>query len=357
MSLLNDALRKKNKEADQFASKGYPYHNEPPGRQRHHIKTYTFPILFALACACIGLMVWDMLFPVGSLPSRAATAAGRGMADIPVPVTGERNEQKMGDVQLSTVERQALSEGGAKGSVSKKLTDVPVIPVSPREDGAHKIKVPKAPQNAREKPEAMENPISQKPEDAFFKKALAYHQRENFPRAIQMYQEVLRKNPNHYDACFNLAAVYLTQHEFDQAYPILFRLHDSHAENPEILLNLAIAEMGRGRPQQAIIHLDAAASMKVNPEFEICYHKAIAYNRLKDFKKAEAWYIKAKKIRPAHPPLLFNMALLYDKQNQYDRALKYYEMFLKYRDKTSVSEQKKIRSRIKAIQIYRVRLS
>ena len=189
-------------------------------------------------------------------------------------------------------------------------------------------------------------------EAPFYLKAVSYHKRNELGKAIQMYQEVLRKNPEHYEALFNLASVYLKVSSFSEAYNILQKLHELDPENAQILLNLAIAEIGLGRPQKAISYLNDSDALKDKPQFEICFHKGVAMSKLHMLNEAEIWYKRAEELNPSHSRLLFNMALLYDKLQRYKEALRYYGAFLKNEGEPSVHEKRDVENRINAIRVY-----
>jgi tetratricopeptide (TPR) repeat protein len=167
--------------------------------------------------------------------------------------------------------------------------------------------------------------------------------------------EVLKKNPEHYDALFNLASIYLKTSAFSEAYPLLQKLMNHDPENPQILVNMAVAEIGLGRPNKAISYLDRADRLKDAPRFEIYFHRGVALSHLKKLDEAMTCYKKAEELHPNDHRLLFNMAVACDKLERYDGALTYYERFLRRGGPSSPDERKEVEARIRVLKLYMAR--
>jgi tetratricopeptide (TPR) repeat protein len=122
--------------------------------------------------------------------------------------------------------------------------------------------------------------------------------------------------------------------------------------NPDILVNLAIVELGFGNPAEAIDLLDMAAKQYEGPKFEIFFHRAAALSRLGRLEEARISYKKAKELNPRHSTLFFNLAVLCDKLHKYNEAVDYYQTFLRLDDKLPDHEKKDIEGRIRSLQAY-----
>jgi tetratricopeptide (TPR) repeat protein len=83
-----------------------------------------------------------------------------------------------------------------------------------------------------------------------YEKARAYHRQTRLQEAIGMYREVLKIEPGHFDAAFNLSSAYLQTQAFDQAYAIAADLYLRAPDDPQVMLNLAVAQIGCGRPRR-----------------------------------------------------------------------------------------------------------
>ena len=189
-------------------------------------------------------------------------------------------------------------------------------------------------------------------EKHFFQKALRYHRQGKFNLAIQMYHLVLKVNPDHLDALLNLSSAYIQIKAYSEAYPKLNKLRTLDAYNPDVLLNLAITEIGLGRPAEAMKLLDQASIQFDQPIFGIHFHRAAALSRLNRLKEAHASYKRAEELNPEHSALLFNLAVLSDKLKRYDEAVSYYKKYLYMHTGLTDNEMREIRARISSLQLY-----
>ena len=124
------------------------------------------------------------------------------------------------------------------------------------------------------------------------------------------------------------------------------------ANNLQVMLNLAIAHIGCGRFREAIGLLDKAAGQPDAPLFEIALHKAVAYRQLNQLQDALTWYKRAEALRPDDPGLLFNLAVAYDQQRQYEAAIDYYLRYIERDGQGDALKTKKIRRRVRVLQAY-----
>jgi tetratricopeptide (TPR) repeat protein len=195
-------------------------------------------------------------------------------------------------------------------------------------------------------------PLPSREEDIFYQKALSYHREEKLDQAIQMYKQVIRVNPDHRDALFNLSSAYIQLAAYSDAYPLLKQLEASEHRNPDILVNLAIAEIGLGRPAEAVHLLDLAANQCEEPQFGIFFHRAAALSQLGKLEEARISYKKAEKLNSSHDYLIFNMAVLSDKLQRYDDAIHYYGKFLQQNRTLPPHDKKNIEARIRSLHVY-----
>jgi tetratricopeptide (TPR) repeat protein len=198
----------------------------------------------------------------------------------------------------------------------------------------------------------MAKPLPSREEDIFYRKALSYHREDKLNQAIQMYKQVIRVNPEHRDALFNLSSAYIQLAAYSDAYPLLKQLEVSDHRNPDVLVNLAIAEIGLGRPAEAIHLLDSAANQCVEPQFGIYFHRAAALSQLGKLEEARISYKKAEKLNTRHNNLIFNLAVLSDKLQRYDDAIHYYGKFLQQNNALPPHDKKSIEVRIRSLHAY-----
>lgn len=195
-------------------------------------------------------------------------------------------------------------------------------------------------------------PLPAHEEEIFYQKALSYHREDKLNQAIQMYKQVIRVNPDHRDALFNLSSAYIQLAAYSDAYPLLKQLEVSDHRNPDIMVNLAIAEIGLGRPAEAIHLLDSAANQCEEPQFGIYFHRAAALSQLGKLEEARISYKKAEKLNSGHDNLIFNLAVLSDKLQRYEDAIQYYGKFLQQNSASSPRDKKTIEARIRSLHAY-----
>ena len=189
-------------------------------------------------------------------------------------------------------------------------------------------------------------------EERFYRKGLSYHRQDKLEMAIQMYQAVLKINPQHRSTRFNLASAYIQVAAFTKARTILVALNRQEPENPEILLNLALVEIGLDRPQQALIFLKSAEKGFGAPTFEILFHQGTAHSRMGDFETALALYQKAEKLAPENPRLWLNKAIVYDSLERYGQAVEHYQIFLERNTSLTSTERREIETRVRELKAY-----
>ena len=188
--------------------------------------------------------------------------------------------------------------------------------------------------------------------DLFYKKALTYHRSSRLTDAVRLYRQVLKSNSSHPGAMLNLAAAYMKQGNYFDAQPLLKRLEQSTPRPEGVLLNLAIAAIGMADPEKALDYLDRAKSVSDASPWEICFHRAVAFARMNRFPEALALYRKAETVRPDDPRLQFNLAVTCDTLGMYPEALAHYEAVLRASSKPSETDAETITQRIRTIGRY-----
>ncbi|MDP2863097.1 MAG: tetratricopeptide repeat protein [Desulfobacterales bacterium] len=350
MSLLNAALRKKEKENQHpEASALFQETGKLPGKSKFRIYGMLVCIVLGLGLAVLFMM--ESPAPEKLIPPMALPQDNRAVRQDPEPADSTSGGETMPREPEKT---------GVPG------TDLPVIavPGQPEQAGepAVKQKIPmgndnivkraaakKAKKTTGTKASVAHEPLKspgQESASPFYEKAVFYHRQNRLKEAIVMYLQVLDKNPQNTDAQFNLASAYLKNREFAMALPILKGLSEKDPDNPQIMINHAIARMGMGEPGAAVSLLDAAQQINGAPSFDIYFHKAAALSQLGRLDEARTFYEKAGKIDPENVRLPFNMAVLYDKMELYGEALQNYRSFLDRKGWSSDKEKKSVDDRV-----------
>jgi tetratricopeptide (TPR) repeat protein len=334
MSLLNAALRKKEKENQQSDITAI-FSDSEKVQKKSKLWIYGLSACLALA---LGLAV---LFGLNLLSTLKRKPPILSFSQI------QTAQQNIGPAETTSLTKDILALEPLKATVTLKTNrPMEMTPQSSEqvEEPALPKKIILKPEKSIEKTKAVSPkrllktkddalsvpPKPNKPDSSrlFYEKAVRYHRQNRLEEAILMYQQVLSKNPLDTNALFNLAAAYLQNRDFSMALPILNDLSEKDPNNPQVLLNLAIAKMGLGEPEFAISLLDKAQQLNGGSTFELYFHKAVALSQLGRLDEAKRFYERAGKIHPDHSGLLFNLAVLYDKMEQYKEALQYYRAFL-----------------------------
>ncbi|MFZ1986763.1 MAG: tetratricopeptide repeat protein [Desulfatitalea sp.] len=185
--------------------------------------------------------------------------------------------------------------------------------------------------------------------EPLYQKARLYHRQARIAEAIGMYREVLKIDPDHFDASLNLTSAYLQTEAFSQAYVLAADLYHRAPANPRVVLNLAAAQIGCGRSQEALPLLDQAATQPQAPLYEIYFHKGVAHRQLGQTEAAIVWYQKAEQLNPGDGRLLFNLAVAFDQQQAYDPAVNYYLKYLHAAGDLDTAGRRKIEQRVRAL--------
>ena len=369
MSLLNEALRKRNREFGQDRKTDI-FQADLTSHRKGKARMYWLVSIIVLLGSFTVVGVWYG-FLHADISSREQNHAkrygvrkekivykpARPPKHLMIPVKQEPKEetviastieQRESKPNNTTLEQKRIAKGGLEKV--KKPSQQNILKPKQKRNKEQRQNVEKAPEVASKSP-------YHGSQDLFYEKAIGYHRRNNLEMAIQMYLEVLRKNPEHSDALLNLSSAYIQSSKYSLAYPLLQKLKSFNPENSEVLLNLAIVEIGLGRPNRAIIYLEMSESLKDEPQFEIYFHRGVALSHLNKLNEALVWYRKAESVFGNHPLLIFNMAVACDKLKKYDEALSYYvKFYANGGGSLSAEEKKEVEARISALRVYLARL-
>jgi Flp pilus assembly protein TadD len=370
MSLLNDALRKRKSEqsADGHCTRRTP---RDASHLRHKRKGYQAAALGVAAVVAGAILAWSVWPPCDAISTVSSQYAPAERADLPpleeelrtspdtmLPLAGEAGKDPVDTVMATAVSSGAtLAEAAEPSANAHPSPQAASERSSPQAASASAPAAGAIPLQRALAPTRTETVVSTPPQqkqkhrisfEGLYQKALSYHRQQRLEEAIGMYRDVLKIEPGHFDAGFNLSSIYLQTQAFDQAYAIAADLYLREPNDPKVMLNLAVAQIGCGRPRMAFELLDQAATRPQPPLFEIYFHKGVAHRHLDEAAQAIAWYRKAEAIKADEPHLLFNLAVALDLQGSYRQAVMYYQKFLQFPDRDA-STRKKVAQRIRAL--------
>lgn len=387
MSLLNDALRKKRSEqqpAVDSLKASLPKLGRRSSRMHKLRWTAIVCVIVISAATCGAWFYWTVSDASSDL---STVRAPSGISDIRPVGRGEKPADEKSTADLSKpvsvkperavtasfqTEKPSVQDYERQMNAKTVQTQAPAAPPVPakqkaapkdraalrREKKTVKIKplkksLPKTHPNAfggKAKMVGAEQRNVQR--ERLYQKARQYHRQDRIDQAIALYREVIKIDPDHYKARFNLAAAYLQTGSYTHAYPIVADLYLNEPHNLQVMLNLAIAHIGCRRYSQALSLLDKAAHLPAAPQFEIAFHKGVAYSHLNQAETALIWYKRAEAIRPDDPRLLFNLAVISDQQQNYDAAVDYYHRHIEHSPDIDAVKEKQIRRRIRTLLAY-----
>jgi len=368
MSLLNEALRKKSGELRS------PKHNialpgKPTSLTKRKTKIYIMVLVFVLV-STLGVLGAINLFYRSDPPAVKLLKTDTVQVQKIIETRKTNHPAALQATPEQAVNKAIKPPAPASSVITSPNTDKDDLilkqkkedkktlyqPITAYSTGDQKITHRRNDKIKKSIKKATKTHIDPKTVDTFFEKALTYHRQGKLDEAIRMYQEVLARNPQHFDALFNLSVAHIKTGTFSDAQPLLNKLKGLDPENPQILLHLAIAEIGLKKPQSALSYLDMAENQPDSPRFMIYFHRGVAYSRLNNPVEALSWYKKAEELHPNNPLILFNIALMYDKMQNYQDALKYYSKYSEQNDYFA-DEKIKVEARVATLRAYQANQS
>ena len=155
--------------------------------------------------------------------------------------------------------------------------------------------------------------------------------------AIEIYKEILQKEPKNLYAKYSLAVVYQRLNQFKQAKNIYYELLRGDAENKDEVINNIIAILIEESPREAIYLLNRLTIQ--NPQKHFLFASmALAYEKISDYELAIKNYTKALELDYTNVNYRYNLGVLYDQNKEYEKALEMYANVVKNNDNYSNSE-------------------
>lgn len=152
--------------------------------------------------------------------------------------------------------------------------------------------------------------------------------------AIEIYKEILQKEPKNLYAKYSLGVVYQRLNQFKQAKNIYYELLKGDAENKDEIINNIIAILTEESPREAIYMLNRLTIQ--NPERHFLFASmALAFEKISDYNSAIKNYIKALELDYKNMNYCYNLGVLYDENKEYEKALEMYANVIKNNDNSN----------------------
>lgn len=146
-----------------------------------------------------------------------------------------------------------------------------------------------------------------------------FYKKQQNTEARAQYQQVLKLNPKHFTAQYNLGLLCALDHNFDQACSHFKTcLSLSTSLPPSFNQNYAMALLSTQQPHEASIYLMRAA--QTHPNAEVYFHLGLCHQLKNDSLSALECYEMALSLENQHIPSLHNKVILLLSLNQKEAA-------------------------------------
>lgn len=162
------------------------------------------------------------------------------------------------------------------------------------------------------------------------KEKLAYNASliEQYEVAIELYKQILLKEPNNTDIKFALATVYQKLGQFAQAKNLYSQLLKANVENQDAVIGNLLSIITDESPRDAV-YLISRLSTENPKSATILASAGNAYDRINDHQHAITMFERAIAIDSSRLEYQYNLALIYDKTSKYEKALTLYSQLVK----------------------------
>ena len=159
-----------------------------------------------------------------------------------------------------------------------------------------------------------------------FKRAEALYNEARFTEAIDVYKQIINKNPENISAYLNLAYIYKDLAEYRQA--IAFIKETPHLlKNPIIVRLLARLYYLKGESQQAIFFLNQLLSSNLE-DSELLLYLGLCYEEINDFAQAKKFYLDAIRTNPNQILAYLKLGDIYFKERRFKEAVQDYQKII-----------------------------
>ena len=156
--------------------------------------------------------------------------------------------------------------------------------------------------------------------------ALAFnnHQNKNYQVAENLYKQILKVNPNHFESIFYLGSLLIEIRNFDQANSLLQKAITIQPNYAVAYVNLGIALEELGESQQAMNHFQKA--IEIQPNFAVAhFNLGYVFSKLNELHKAINHYEKTIQIDPNYALAHNNLGITFKELGKPLEALACYK--------------------------------
>ncbi len=158
----------------------------------------------------------------------------------------------------------------------------------------------------------------------YFKAALLHHSKGNWNKALEIYQHILRKDPDNYAVLQNYGPLLAQLREYKLANNIFKKCLKIKPNDSLLIYNYGKFFHDQKIYEKAIEYYNK--SFEINPKNAMSkYNIGNIYFTQKKFNSAIEYYKKATEVDPSHFFAYNNIALSFKKLGKFDEALKFYK--------------------------------
>ncbi len=156
-----------------------------------------------------------------------------------------------------------------------------------------------------------------------YPQALALHQAGKYSQAESLYQQILEKQPENFEALHMLGVIALQTRQFERAVQLLDQAIALNPHSSAACCNRGNALRQLKRLEEAVQSYDLAIALR--PDFaEAFYNRGNALKELKQLAAAISSYTQAISIKPAYAEAMLNCGNVHKELKQLELAIQYY---------------------------------
>jgi tetratricopeptide (TPR) repeat protein len=179
----------------------------------------------------------------------------------------------------------------------------------------------------------------------------------DYPRAIEQFKELARREGESLAICYNLGVCYQDTKEYEQAALWYEKALEYDPRDGDTLINLGLVYMKQGRDVAALARFKQASDIEKDRAYPLVA-MAMYYQRNGDLARARELYDEAAKRETRSGYLWYHYATLHEEDQRFGDAAQAYERSIEY-DSTNPAAFEgaarcyyKLRNWLKAIQHY-----
>ena len=154
--------------------------------------------------------------------------------------------------------------------------------------------------------------------------ALQNHKKNNLEAAEDLYNKILKKDPNHFESIYNLSKLLAQTKRFNLAKPLLYKATKLKPNYEKAHNNLGIILTKLKEEQKAINCFEKA--IQIDPTYtDAHYNLGIALQELGEHRKAIVYYEKAIHLKPDYAKAYNNLGIALQELGEHKKATIYYE--------------------------------